>query len=112
MFPDKASRQGNQRQEEQEQQVHPHQLQRGPPYYSEQLVMIDPKSTDDDKTKCVDAELRRQRRQETVPVIARGRALRQLQFKDHDGDDDGDDAVTERSNSLGAQAGKAYITAP
>src|SRR6185312_17520739 len=103
MLSEEGGRQRDKRYEEQEQQVHPHQGKRGAAYDSKQLVMIDPQGADDEEAQRVDRELRRQRRQETGPHITFGRALRQLQLKHHNGDDDGDDAVTERSNTFSAR---------
>src|SRR5262249_49581471 len=100
---EEAGRQRDQRHEEQQQQVHPHQLRRGAANDSQQLMMIDPEGSDYDETQRIDRELRRERRHEAEPNLARGCALRQPQLEHHDGDDDGDDAVTEGGDALGPQ---------
>src|ERR1700730_5208541 len=66
-------------------------------------MMIDPKAADDQEARRVDRKLRRQPRQQARPDLIICSGLGQLQLEHHDGDDDGDDAITERGYTLGAQ---------
>src|SRR5262245_43777406 len=71
--------------------------------------MVDPVGADDDKAQCIDQKLRCQRRQETRPKLAAGGSLRQLQFEHHDGNDDGDDTITESGDALDARTIAAVL---
>src|SRR5262249_11686669 len=87
-------------------------LWRGAAHNRQQQVMVDPVGPDDGKAQRIDQKLRYQRRQEARPKLATGGSLRQLQFEHHDGNDDGDDAVTESGDPLHARTIAAVLDLP
>jgi len=68
----------------------------------QERAVIHPQDGDDQKAERIADELRRQRLENTGPKPAIGGVLRQPEFQNHDGDDDGDHAVAEGFDATGA----------
>lgn len=93
----------NERKEEEEHIVIPNQLAVGALDAVEKLVMMDPENGDDQEADDEAEELRCEGR-EGIGKLARtwiGAEGWQLHIEDHDGDDDGEDAVTEGFKATG-----------
>src|ERR1700730_13540851 len=103
MVAHESGHEGDERHPEQERVVRPEQASIGAASGVQHVMMIHPHDGDDEKAQEIAEKLRENAAQRDERSVARNPELQH-----HDGDDDGDDAVTESFEAVGTDAVHGY----